>query len=147
MSNWHVLSCSYGSCVNFKVLGKRCEVKSVNHESYLFSLLQAFPIRKICHSISSLNVFSVDILFLQLRLYADSLTQGAKDFLLLLFLNCSEVYGNRRPLDGTDADLIKLYDKTGFEQSKDSDMIRYKLQYKNRKACEIPYAFFFLQKK
>lgn len=62
-------------------------------------------------------------------------------------LNCSEVYGNRRPLDGSiDADLIKLYDKTGFEQSKDSDMIRYKLQYKNRKACEIPYAFFFLQK-
>lgn len=86
------------------------------------------------------------ILELQLRLYADSLTQGAKDFLLLLFLNCSEVYGNRRPLDGTDADLIKLYDKTGFEQSKDSDMIRYKLQYKNRKACEIPYAFFFCKK-
>lgn len=35
---------------------------------------------------------------------------------MLLFLNCSEVYGNRRPLDGTDADLIKLYDKTEFEQ-------------------------------
>ncbi len=87
------------------------------------------------------------ILELQLRLYADSLTQGAKDFLLLLFLNCSEVYSHRRPLDGSiDADLIKLYDKTGFEQSKDSDMIRYKLQYKNRKACEIPYAFFFCKK-
>lgn len=83
----------------------------------------------------------------QLRLYADSFKPGAKDFLLLLFLNCSEVYGSRRPLDGSiDADLIKLYDKTGFEQSKDSDMIRYKLQYKNRKACEIPYAFFFCKK-
>ena len=57
MSNWHVLSCSYGSCVSFKVLGKRCEVKSVSRESYLFALLQAFPIRKIRHSISSLNVF------------------------------------------------------------------------------------------
>lgn len=85
------------------------------------------------------------ILESQLRPYADSLAQGAKGFLLLLFLNCSEVYGQRRPLDGSiDADLIKLYDKTGFEQSKDSDMIRYKLQYKNRKAYEIPYAFFFL---
>lgn len=31
-------------------------------------------------------------------------------------LNCSEVYGNRRPLDGTDADLVKFYDKTEFEQ-------------------------------
>ena len=80
----------------------------------------------------------------QLRLYADSFKLGAKDFLLLLFFNCSEVYSHKRPLDGSiDADLIKLYDKTGFEQ-KDSDMIRYKLQYKNRKAYEIPYAFFFL---
>lgn len=38
----------------------------------------------------------------------------AKDFLLLLFLNCSEVYGHRRPLDGTDTDLIKFYYKAGF---------------------------------
>lgn len=42
-------------------------------------------------------------------------------------LNCSEVYGHRRPLDGTDADLVKFYDKTGFEQSEDSDIIKYKL--------------------
>lgn len=81
----------------------------------------------------------------QLRLYADSFKLGAKDFLLLLFFNCSEVYSHRRPLDGSiDADLIKLYDKTGFEQSEGSDMIRYKLKYKSRKAYEIPYAFSFL---
>lgn len=42
-------------------------------------------------------------------------------------LNCSEVYGHRRPLDGTDADLVKFYNKTGFEQSEDSDIIKYKL--------------------
>jgi len=81
----------------------------------------------------------------QLRLYADSFKPGAKeDFLLLLFLNCSEVYGHRRSLDGTDANLVKFYDKTGFEQSEGSDMIRYKLKYKSRKAYEIPYAFSFL---
>ena len=34
MSNWHVLSCSYGSCVSLKVLSKRCKIKSVNHESH-----------------------------------------------------------------------------------------------------------------
>lgn len=42
-------------------------------------------------------------------------------------LNCSEVYGHRRPLDGTDTDLVKFYDKTGFEQSEDSDIIKYEL--------------------
>lgn len=42
-------------------------------------------------------------------------------------LNCSEIYGHRRPLDGTDAELVKFYDKTGFKQAEDSDMIRYKL--------------------
>lgn len=58
----------------------------------------------------------------QLRLYADSFKSGAKDFLLLLFLNCSEVYSHRRPLDSTDADFVKFYDKTGFEQSEDSNI-------------------------
>lgn len=63
------------------------------------------------------------ILELQLRLYADSFKPGAKeDFLLLLFLNCLEVYGHRRPLDSTDADFVKFYDKTGFEQSEDSNI-------------------------
>lgn len=42
-------------------------------------------------------------------------------------LNCSEIYGHRRPLDGTDAELVKFYDKTGFKQAEDSDMIRYQL--------------------
>lgn len=58
----------------------------------------------------------------QLQLYADSFKPGAKDFLLLLFLNCSEVYGHRQSLDSTDTDLVKFYDKTGFEQSEDSNI-------------------------
>lgn len=68
------------------------------------------------------------ILESQLRLYVDSFKSGAKGFLLLFFLNCSEVYGQRRPLDGSiDADLIKFYDKAEFEQSENSNMIKYKL--------------------
>lgn len=42
-------------------------------------------------------------------------------------LNCSEIYGSRRPLDGKENKerLYQFYEKNGFEQSHNSDLIRY----------------------
>ena len=42
-------------------------------------------------------------------------------------LNCSEIYGSRRPLDGKENEerLYQFYEKNGFEQRHDSDLIRY----------------------
>ena len=41
-------------------------------------------------------------------------------------LNCSEIYGSRRPLDGKENKerLYQFYEKNGFEQSHNSDLIR-----------------------
>lgn len=48
-------------------------------------------------------------------------------------LNCSEIYGNRRPQDGKENEekLHQFYDKNGFEQSNDSDLIRYDFTKEN----------------
>lgn len=42
-------------------------------------------------------------------------------------LNCSEIYGSRRPLDGKENEerLYQFYEKNGFEQRHDTDLIRY----------------------
>lgn len=52
MSNWHVLSCSYGSCVSLKVLSKRCKI-SRSPLAYRCSGLKTMPAKESLRMIGS----------------------------------------------------------------------------------------------